>query len=529
MGLFERKRNTMGKHAKPKEKRGKRRTNMATMHHEDIAPAPDAAQGESTPKGFDLALAMFQSQDTDVLPSSGELLPNDDDACQLDTSVQAQGVNGSDSGSGADLTPHRNHWRGATADAIDACVRVSLRAGSASERGPRPKNDDSLERSTRSDFFAISDGIGGAPHGDVISRLACRAAVRAHEQGYDLEGAFQAAADEVRVIAEDLGDGDGATLLLAERKGCVLDILSVGDTHAYLLRDGELYLINNFGRVDPSLGRPANALDKSIGAYSEGTVPDSSQVSLYAGDRLLLCTDGVWSFLGNAGLKGALAPSDDGTDDVFDRAMQICQEAIEAYDGRDNATCFYLAVDDIEPAANDADILAGVAELYAKGEGVVQDHGEAIRWWEWAAHRGDVEAQYELGQALHKGLGMPRNDQVAFTWYQRSAQNGHPLAQRALGSLFDRGQGTGRDPEQAILWWRRAAQQGDPWSAYQLGRHFEDAQDIAQACTWYRRSAELGGLPVGDEEEDQIPGSPTIRRPNPAEDSPTPPGVDLLS
>lgn len=404
-------------------------------------------------------------------------------------------------------------WRPGLEDDINDAVQVSLRAGGASECGPRPKNDDSFDRSKSRDFFAISDGIGGAPHGDVISRISCRAAVQAHDLGRDIFGAFSAAADKVRDIADDLGQGDGATLLLVERVGAVLNVVSVGDTHAYLYRAGELKLLNPEGRADPSLGRPANALDKAVGAGA-WVEPDYVSVSLEPGDRLLLCTDGVWFYMHEDGMASALAEVPAQDPDVFSVASSICWAAVDTFGGRDNATCIFMAVGDIERGERaGSEELARIANRYASGEGVTQSDREAFRFWKWAAKLdgGDADVQYRLGRAFEEGRGTPQDYGQACAHYRSAAEAGSLFAYRRLGTLYlgDEEPGLANEPE-AVRCLSIAARCGDPIAAYRLGQLFKRGlagrePDLRKAASCFELSARLGGLPVNGEVADPLP------------------------
>lgn len=69
-------------------------------------------------------------------------------------------------------------------------TNLSLSIGQATKRGPRERNEDAVAISPCHDFFAIADGIGGAPLGDVASTLTCNAALLAYEETLDLHKAF---------------------------------------------------------------------------------------------------------------------------------------------------------------------------------------------------------------------------------------------------------------------------------------------------------------------------------------------------
>ena len=214
--------------------------------------------------------------------------------------------------------------------------RASLCVGVSSHRGPRQRNEDYASFSWKENFFAVSDGIGGAPYGDVMSRLACSAAVRAFDEGEDVYAAFRLANEVTSVVSDLLGERSGATLLLAEWQGAILRIASVGDTRAFVLRDGQLRAITDLGRASVN----SNALSKAVGY---GAIdPDVVEERLVAGDRVLLCTDGVWEYLEDVRIAELLGA---------DESAPLVAEAI-AWEasrvGRDNSTCVCIYVEDVE-------------------------------------------------------------------------------------------------------------------------------------------------------------------------------------
>ncbi len=70
---------------------------------------------------------------------------------------------------------------------------------------------------------------------------------------------------------------------------------------------------------------------------------------------------------------------------------------------------------------------------YARGEGVPQDVGQALKWLRLAAGQGHANAQFNLGVAYERGLGVPKNDQEAVKWYRAAAEQGVAEAQFNLG------------------------------------------------------------------------------------------------
>ena len=227
-----------------------------------------------------------------------------------------------------------------------------LRVGIATHTGPRERNEDYVSASWEGDFLAVSDGIGGARFGDVMSRLACNAAVRAFEEGMHAREAFETANETVSLTSGLLGEQSGATLLVMERIGDVLDLVSAGDTRAFCLRGGRLIALTEDGRASST----SNALSKAVGYGS--IEPDVARHTLMGGDRVLLCTDGVWEYLPTRRIVQLLQ---DGENAPL-AAEAIAWEAARA--GHDNATCACVFVDELWEPEADTPLMPGGADPY---------------------------------------------------------------------------------------------------------------------------------------------------------------------
>ena len=111
-------------------------------------------------------------------------------------------------------------------------------------------------------------------------------------------------------------------------------------------------------------------------------------------------------------------------------------------------------------AAGDADAQLKLGLRYAEGDGVIQNHKEATKWFALAAKQGKTEAQYHYGLALLKGLGVVQDYRAAFSWIEKAAQSGNARAQYDLGELYRYGTGIPLDKPRAYLWFNLAAAQG---------------------------------------------------------------------
>ncbi len=112
------------------------------------------------------------------------------------------------------------------------------------------------------------------------------------------------------------------------------------------------------------------------------------------------------------------------------------------------------------------------------------------------AQRGDMHAQFLLGQACMEGRGITADVVAGMQWFERAANGGLPLAMNMLGRCYELGSGTGVNLQLAAVWYRQAAEAGLDWGMYNLANLLATgrglARDEAGAYRLYRRAAELG-------------------------------------
>jgi len=187
--------------------------------------------------------------------------------------------------------------------------------------GPvREDNQDNIRFSTdeflsgQGLMFAIADGMGGYAHGGMASLLALESFYNtmASQNGNSipktLQRGVEAANLRVYQKARQLDAGRmGTTLTAAYIFGDMLYLAHVGDSRAYLIRDGHSTCLTDDHTTVGEMGRskiiPSDRLrthvQRSVLTKSIGTdlfvQPDIIQQKLKEGDRLILCSDGVWS------------------------------------------------------------------------------------------------------------------------------------------------------------------------------------------------------------------------------------------
>jgi protein phosphatase len=219
-------------------------------------------------------------------------------------------------------------------------------------------------RSAQSRLFLVADGMGGYAGGSVASRITAHTVEAyladlltnswpAHDVGADdvtdrLQAAVSAA--DRRVIDEAVRRpelyGMGSTLTLAVHIGRQLFIAHVGDSRAYLERDGRLFrltrdhtLLTELARRgqllpgDESSPRLRHTITNAIGGTRAGVRADLIQVPVAAGDVLLLCTDGLTEMLSDAEIAAVLQEHRDP-----EAACQRLVELANEHGGIDNTT-----------------------------------------------------------------------------------------------------------------------------------------------------------------------------------------------
>ena len=219
----------------------------------------------------------------------------------------------------------------------------------------RDHNEDSLV--VAPPLFAVCDGMGGHAAGEVASEIATQViADRApsHADATGLARAVEAANAEIIAAAQDGRgrEGMGTTCTAAMIEGERLVIAQVGDSRAYLLHAGKLQQITRdhslvadmveAGQITADEARihPSRSIITRALGTSQSTHPDLYEINVAAGDRLMLCSDG---------LSGMIEDSD--IEEVMTRitdpqrcASVLVNEAIEA-GGLDNVTVIVVNIE----------------------------------------------------------------------------------------------------------------------------------------------------------------------------------------
>ena len=89
--------------------------------------------------------------------------------------------------------------------------------------------------------------------------------------------------------------------------------------------------------------------------------------------------------------------------------------------------------------------------------------------------------------------GMTPEEVKMFEGIKAKAEKGDARSQVVLGLLYSIGQGVPQDIDQAVSWYRKSAETGDSYAQYCLGDYYA-TRDAAEAVAWFRKSAEQGNV-----------------------------------
>ena len=221
-------------------------------------------------------------------------------------------------------------------------------------------------------LFIVADGMGGHAGGEIASRSTVARLEAMVESGEvdraAIENALELAVADIADHPETTDEGTGTTLT-----GVFLDVdgdepqwvsLNIGDSRVYLLRDDRLVQVTTdhsvvqelitAGKLSPeeAEGHPySNVITRAVGA-SELTPPDYLTIDVRAGDRFVICSDGLTKELTDYGIQHFLRENADPAD-----AVDAMLAAALENGGRDNVTLVIVQVGDADesPSTTDED------------------------------------------------------------------------------------------------------------------------------------------------------------------------------
>jgi PPM family protein phosphatase len=227
-----------------------------------------------------------------------------------------------------------------------------------SHRGRRRRhNEDAYV--VQPPLFAVADGMGGAKAGEVASALAADAVQESGNDGESGEARVAALIEEAnrrvfRRASEDReASGMGTTMTVALVEGDEVAIGHVGDSRAYLIRDGRLEQLTDdhslvaelvrSGKLTPEEAEThpqRSVITRALGTEADVDV-DTFSVRSAPGDLFLLCSDGLTSMVDDETILDAVERN---RADLEEAAKALINAANRG-GGEDNITVVFFEVD----------------------------------------------------------------------------------------------------------------------------------------------------------------------------------------
>ncbi len=243
-----------------------------------------------------------------------------------------------------------------------------------SRKGGREKNEDRMGYCYTRDaaLFALADGMGGHPEGEVAAQLALQALAARFQRE-----AQPALADPARFLNEAIVAGHHQLLRYASGRGmvdtprttavaCVVQGSAAhwahcGDSRLYLVRGGRLIARtrdHSYVELQQAMAKALppdapvnrNVLFTCLGSPARPLIDVAGPLLLQAGDRLLLCSDGLWGALSDTAICAQLAQGA-----LSDAVPELVEQALRrAGASSDNVTVIALeweGADERDPRA----------------------------------------------------------------------------------------------------------------------------------------------------------------------------------
>lgn len=239
--------------------------------------------------------------------------------------------------------------------------------GARSDAGKvREGNEDRwlIRRGRGAMLLAVADGVGGSAGGErasgwTVETLAERFYAALADQGVrsSLAAAIRDANDVVVRSAAERGERSASTLVAAALRGREATIANVGDSRAYLVRRGSARQLTT-----DHAGSRSNEITRFVGD-ERGIQADIFVETIRAGDRLVLCSDGLTRHVSDAEIAAAVTRGRPA------RAASVLVDLANERGGEDNITVvvYQARPSALARAAVAAAVLVAVAALTAIG------------------------------------------------------------------------------------------------------------------------------------------------------------------
>ena len=230
-------------------------------------------------------------------------------------------------------------------------------------------------------LLVVADGMGGHAAGDVASSIAIGEMVSLDGEGPGADEALDRLAEALRSANSELRNaverqpelkGMGTTVTALLRTGNKIAVAHIGDSRAYLLRDGTLTQITHDHSFVQSLvdegriteaeaeGHPQRSLVTRVLTGQHEDEPDLAMREAHVGDRYLICSDGLSGFVARDTIEEILVQAQPPAL-TADRLVELAMRA----GAPDNVTCIIGDVVDLDkdqPPSTAQEVVGAAAE-----------------------------------------------------------------------------------------------------------------------------------------------------------------------
>ena len=252
-------------------------------------------------------------------------------------------------------------------------VLATIKFGAKTDLGRiRENNEDKFDffepedpavLATKGSFYGLADGMGGHSAGQIACELALKIIIRQYyaNPSPDTHASLRRAIEEANSLIYDTAqmmtdrNGMGTTLTTAIVREDMLTIAQVGDSRAYLIRNGEIAQISEdhswvaeqvrIGAMTLEEAESSpfrNIITRSIGT-SSSVEADITTHELHEGDILILCSDGLTGHVDPTEILSACTQHSPSI-----AATRLVEEANER-GGRDNVTVVIVSIRALVP------------------------------------------------------------------------------------------------------------------------------------------------------------------------------------
>jgi serine/threonine protein phosphatase PrpC len=269
-------------------------------------------------------------------------------------------------------------------------IAATLRIGAKTDLGRvRENNEDKFEfhepedpavLASKGSFYGVADGMGGHSAGQIACELAMKTVIHSYysSPSSEIESSLRQAIEEANALIFDTASmiperhGMGTTLTAAVVRDDQITLAQVGDSRAYLIREGaitqitedhswvaEQVRLGSMSLAEAQLSPFRNIITRSIGTAAT-IEADVATHNLQVGDIIVLCSDGLSGHVEAEEIRQIATENSPSV-----AAMRLVEKANDR-GGRDNITVMILCVRALAP------FTADVAEETAENSGAAR-------------------------------------------------------------------------------------------------------------------------------------------------------------